>query len=477
MDGGRILVTGATDYVGGRLVPELVARGHRVRVLLRTASPSAEERFAGAERSVGDALDPASLADALKGVDTVCYLIHSLVLRNARTEATALRAATGFREAAVRAGVKRLIYLGRQEDRDSSTSDRPSVLKALRSAAVPVTALWTAPIIGSGSALYEALKGLVRHSPVILVPRWSRHRCRPVAIRDVVQSLVSLIEHPVLSGGDPAIGGLDVLTQAELLQMLAGVLGRRRLLLPSPIQSPAFCAYWASWFTSVPAPILRTLFAAAAGGETVESSRELEQLLPAPPQGCKEALVRAMSREEQDRVATHWSDAYPPAHELAMKLDELPAPPRFRASDSRTTPKRAPALFASVCRIGGREGWCNTNWMWRMRGAIDRLFLGVGTARGRRCERTLQLHDAVDFWRVERLEKDARLLLRAEMKLPGKAWLEFRIEPEPAGGGNRLSVIAWFAPHGWAGWLYWWFFVPFHWLIFNDLVRGIEKRA
>ncbi|MCB1127189.1 MAG: FAD-dependent oxidoreductase, partial [Verrucomicrobiae bacterium] len=218
-------------------------------------------------------------------------------------------------------------------------------------------------------------------------------------------------------------------------------------------------------------------FRIQAGGETVESSRELEQLLPAPPQGCKEALVRAMSREEQDRVATHWSDAYPPAHELAMKLDELPAAPRFRASDFRTTPKSAPALFASVCRIGGREGWCNTNWMWRMRGAIDRLFLGVGTARGRRCERTLQLHDAVDFWRVERLEKDARLLLRAEMKLPGKAWLEFRIEPEPAGGGNRLSVIAWFAPHGWAGWLYWWFFVPFHWLIFNDLVRGIEKRA
>lgn len=457
------------------MVPKLLGRDQSVRVLLRTVSPAAEERFSGAEVVVADVLDPTPLAGALEGVHTACYLIHSLVLRNARTEATALRAAESFAKVAAKAGVKRLIYLGRQEDRKAAQGDKPSVLKALRAGSVPVTALWTTPIIGSGSALYEALKGLVRHSPVIFVPRWSRHRCRPVAIRDLTAALIALIEQSLVSEADFAIGGRDVLTHADLLRELADVLGQRRVLASLPLRSPMLCAYWGSWFTSVPAPILRTLFTAAATSEAIESSAELEALLPTPPRGCREALVRAMSREEQDRVATHWSDAYPPAHELAIKLDELPAPPRVRATASRTTSKSAAALFASVCRIGGNQGWCNTNWMWRMRGAIDRLFLGVGTARGRRCESTLHLHDAVDLWRVERIEKDACLLLRAEMKLPGKAWLEFRIEPAPQ--SNRLSVIAHFAPHGWAGQAYWWFFVPFHWLIFNDLVRGIERRA
>jgi hypothetical protein len=209
--------------------------------------------------------------------------------------------------------------------------------------------------------------------------------------------------------------------------------------------------------------------------EVVCQNDDIKRILAFEPLGYREALVRAMSREEQDEVYTRWSDAYPPAHELAMKLHEIEGPVHYTSSYSLLTEKSASSLFRSVCRIGGKEGWFHGNWLWRLRGAVDRVLLGVGSSRGRRSSSSLRINDVIDFWRVEDIKRDAMLLLRAEMKLPGKAWLEFRIDPQE--GKNRLYVNAYYQPSGVFGKLYWYIFLPLHCFIFQSLIRQIEKRS
>ena len=201
----------------------------------------------------------------------------------------------------------------------------------------------------------------------------------------------------------------------------------------------------------------------------------IKKVLPFETKSYKEATLRALSREEQDRVYTRWSDAYPPAHEIAIKLHELGETPTYASSYSLYTRKSAASVFQSICRIGGKEGWFNSNWMWRFRGMMDRIFMGVGTSRGRKSSSNLEVNDVIDFWRVEDYRLNKRLLLRAEMKLPGRAWLEFRIDQEDL--GNRLFVNAYYQTRSIIGKIYWYMFLPFHVFIFQDLIRGIEKRS
>ena len=475
---GKILVSGASGYIGGRLVPELLARGYQVRVMVRAASPEYKDLWPDAEIVVADALEIDSLKMAMEGIDTAYYLIHSLHLGPKEFASADIQAAINFRKAAGEKDCKRIIYLGGLGDTRTTLSDhlqsRLEVAEELKRGKVPVTILRAAIIIGSGSASYEIIEHLVRNLIVIIIPHWATNRCQPVAVRDVIKYLVGVLEIPETSGKSFDIGGKEVLTYQTMMEIQAKILQKKRIFLFFPILNIRLCAYFASLLTPVPAPIIRCLMEGLRN-EAVCQNNAIESFLPFEPSTYKQALIRAMTREEQDKVSTRWSDAYPPAHELALKLHELEEAAAYTTSYSIASGKNASCLFESICQIGGKEGWFHGNWMWRLRGWVDRILLGVGSSRGRKSFSTLMINDVIDFWRIEDLQDNKRLLLRAEMKLPGKAWLEFSINNE--GSSRKLSVTAYYDTSSFIGKMYWYMFLPFHVFIFKGLIAQIEKRG
>lgn len=477
---GRILVTGATGYVGGRLVPELLARGYQVRVMVRGHASELADRWPGAELIVGDALDLDSLTVALKDVHSAYYLIHSLLGGHRCFEELDIKAAENFRIAADSSGVSRIIYLGALGDRYSANlskhlRSRQDVLRELQRGAASVTALRAAVIIGSGSASFEMLEHVVHRLPVILLPPWADTRCQPIAIRNVIAYLVGVLETPGATGRSYDIGGPDILSYREMLQEFADILKLKRLFIRLPTYNRSLFSYLISLITPVAHSLVYCLLDSVSNPVVCQNDevREIVKLKLLP---YREAVIRALSRAEQDRIHTRWSDAYPPSHELAVKLIEVDPAGLYTKSASLTTTKSPTALFASICRVGGKEGWFNTNWLWRLRGTLDRLLLGVGHTRGRRHSRTLRIHDVVDFWRVEDIARPERLLLRAEMKLPGRAWLEFRIDRFDE-KTNTLSVNAHYQPSGFWGRAYWYACLPLHSIVFRDLIQQIERRS
>ncbi len=474
---GTVLVTGASGYIGGRLVPELLARGYRIRIMVRAPSPIYQEQWPGVEIVAADALKLDQLKEALRGIDTAYYLIHSLLLGHKEFATADIQAAVNFRMAAEENRVKRIIYLGGLGDTQSKLSQhlqsRIHVAEELKKGKVPVTALRAAIIIGSGSASYEIIQHLVKKIPVMLIPRWAMTKCQPIAIRDVIKYLVGVLEIPATSGGSFDIGGNDILSYYEMLKIRAELLNKKRLFVPFFSYLPLY-SYIGAFITPVPAPITRSLMEGLKN-EVICQNNSIQEYLPFKPLTYREAIIRAMNREEQDKIHTRWSDAYPPAHELALKFHELKDGPKYTSTYSLSTHKDAPSLFKSICKVGGKEGWFSNNWLWRVRGAIDKIFLGVGTSRGRKSQTTLKINDVIDFWRVEDLQMNVRLLLRAEMKLPGKAWLEFKIRDE--GSRRILLITANYQPEGYWGELYWYLFLPFHQLLFNNLINQIETRS
>lgn len=477
-DLGRILVTGATGYIGGRLVPELLERGYQVRVMVRGATSAHEVPWPGMEITVADALDLNSLQRALAGIDTAYYLIHSLMRGPKQFGSADLQAALNFRKAAEGDEVKRIIYLGGLGEvktlRSPHLQSRIQVAEELLRGKVPVTILRAAIIIGSGSASYEIIHNLVNRLPLLLLPHWTKSKCQPIGIRDVIKYLVGVLEIPQTSGKYFDIGGKDVLTYEMMLKTFAGIIQKKRIFLPSPVSNIRLHAYLASLVTPVPAPITSSLMEGLRD-EVICRNEAIKEYLPFEPLSYQEAIVRALTREEQDKVYTRWSDAYPPAHELAIKLNELKEVPKYTTSYSLLSPKSASSLFLSTCRIGGKTGWFNNNWLWRLRGTVDRILIGVGSSRGRRSHSSLKINDVIDFWRVEDIQQDRRLLLRAEMKLPGKAWLEFNIDEEE--GLRKLTIKPHYYTEGLLGKLYWYIFLPLHNFIFNDLIKQIERRC
>jgi len=478
-DMGTVLVAGGTGYIGGRLVPELLHRGYRVRIMVRAESPEHRERWPDVELVVADALDADEVTQALEGVDTAYYLIHSMLIGLHKFEDADTLAARNFRQAAEQQGVRRIIYLGGLGDTKTTLSthlsSRARVADEFSCGSVPTTILRAAIILGSGSASYEMINHLVRRIPVFVVPSWAKTKCQPIGLRDVIKSLVGVLETPETAGRTFDIGGADIMTYEEMLKIHADILGKKRVYIHSPISSIRFYSYITSLLTPVPAPITWCLMESVTHDVVCEEN-DIETMIPFRRISCKEALVLALSREEQDAVHTRWSDSYPPDYELAIKLSEIEGPPTYTCSYSLVTDKSAEALFSSITHIGGKKGWFYSTFLWRLRGGLDRLLRGVGTTRGRRSASTLRVNDVVDFWRVEEIRYLRQLLLRAEMKVPGYAWLEFRVDPI-TGSKNRLSVNAYYKTKGLWGRTYWYIFLPFHHFIFNDLIRQIERRS
>ncbi|MBT4485082.1 MAG: SDR family oxidoreductase, partial [Candidatus Latescibacteria bacterium] len=370
------------------------------------------------------------------------------------------------------------IYLGALGDIRSKLSphlrSRTKVAEELQQGHVPVTVLRAAMIIGSGSASYEIIKNLVKTIPIFLVPRWVNNKCQPIAVTDVIKYLVGVLEVPETSGESYDIGGKDILTYKKMLKICAEMYNLKRIFIPLPVSNIVFFSYLAGIFTPVPAQLTRYLMGGLKN-EVVCQNSIIKNIISFDCLTYKEAIIRAMSREEQDKISTRWSGAYPPAHELAIKLNELKEAPMYTAYYYLYTEKKASTLFRSISMIGGKEGWFSNNWMWRLRGIIDKIFMGVGDSRGRKNQYSLIINDVIGFWRIEDLQPSKRLLLRAEMKLPGKAWLEFYIKDE--GDKRKLAVIPYFHTKTIAGKLYWYFFLPFHEIIFNDLIKQIENKS
>jgi uncharacterized protein YbjT (DUF2867 family) len=476
---GKILVTGATGYIGGRLVPELLARGYKVRVMVRAASPEHSDLWPGAEVVVADVLKIDSLRMAFDGIDTAYYLIHSLLLGPSNFESADIIAARNFSTISAEAKIKRIVYLGGLGDvrnpLSSHLRSRVEVAEELKRGGTPATVLRAAIIVGSGSASYEIIKHLVEKLPMIFVPSWAKNRCQPIAIRDVIKYLVGVLETQETIGRSYDIGGDDILTYEMMLKTYRDIIQKRVIFTPFPFSNIKIYAYIASLITPVPHQITRCLMEGLKN-EVICKDRIIRDLIPFQTLSYKEAIIRAMSREEQDDVHTRWSDAYPPACELALKLNELESI-EYKVTYSLTTKKTSSSLFRSFCKVGGKEGWFHSNWIWRLRGIIDRILLGVGSARGRRCYSSVKTNDVIDFWRIENIQDDKRLLLRAEMKLPGKAWLEFSIAEAEKDIANKLSVTAYYDTHSIWGRIYWYFCLPFHHFIFRNLIKDVDKKA
>jgi hypothetical protein len=344
----------------------------------------------------------------------------------------------------------------------------------LKSGSVSVTQIRVAMIIGSGSAFYEMFKNLIKRSPVILLPKWSQNKVQPISLRSLIHVLVGVLETNDTSGKDFDICGEEMLTYEEMFRIFSELLNKRRIFMRSGFKNPGFYSYLASLVTPLPESVIRSMI--IRGRYEMVCKNNAAQLKAFyKPLKFRESILRAMSREEQDKVSSRWSDEYPRAHELAMTLKELNRKPRFISSYSRLTDKSEKGLFLSFCSIGGEEGWLHSNWMWRLRGMLDRLLLGVGISRGRRSASTLRLNDVIDFWRVEEIKEYHKLLLRAEMKLPGMAWLEFKIDKE--GHRNKLTVTAYYETKGLWGNVYWYIFLPFHHIIFINLLKEIDMKS
>jgi uncharacterized protein YbjT (DUF2867 family) len=475
-----ILVTGATGYIGGRLVPRLLAQGHRVRCLVRDPARLQGRPWHNAVEIVaGDVLQPDSLAAALVGVQVAYYLVHSL--EGGRDfHKRDLQAASNFGAAARAAGVERLIFLGALAEAAPGLSEhlrsRQETGDALRAAGVPVTEFRAGVIVGSGSLSFEMIRYLTERVPIMICPRWVYTRTQPVGIDDVLAYLAAALEVPASTGRLIEIGGAEVVTYGEMMMTYAQVRGLKRWMVPVPVLTPRLSSYWVNLVTPIPAVIARPLIEGLRN-ESVVHDPSAQQIFPAiQPIGYRAAVEQAVAQLQVSPVETAWSDALSTSQGDVPPLILTNQEGMVREHRQRVVTTSPADLYAVFLGIGGRRGWFYMNWAWEIRGFVDRLIGGVGLRRGRRDPDDLRVGDALDFWRVEAVEPGHSLRLRAEMKVPGKAWLQFRATPRGA-GQTLLSQTAYFAPKGLFGWLYWYGLYPVHALIFSGLIDQVARRA
>lgn len=475
-----VLVTGATGYIGGRLVPHLLNAGYRVRVLARDPERlQGREWLARIEIVQGDVLKPETLARAMREVRAAYYLVHSMG-ETANFRQRDLDAARNFGNAAKTANVARIIYLGGLGDGDAELSkhlrSRQETGEALREAGVPVTEFRAAIIVGSGSVSFEIIRTMTERVPLMVCPRWVYTRIQPIAIRDVLDYLVAALKVPSSVGRVIEIGGGDVQTYGEMMMGYAHARGLKRWLIPVPVLTPNLSAYWVHWMTPISASIAHALIEGLRNEVIVRDNVARQLFREIQPLDYATALQDALAQLKTGEVETSWSDAL-----LSSKGDL--APVILINREGIITEARQRIVGASVesvyqvfSGLGGKRGWLYANWLWLLRGVLDRMVGGVGFRRGRRDADLLHAGDALDFWRVEKVEPNHLLRLRAEMLVPGLAWLEFEVTPQLEGTA-RLLQTAFFVPHGLLGLAYWYLLYPIHALIFSGMIRAIARRA
>jgi uncharacterized protein YbjT (DUF2867 family) len=478
-DSKLILVTGATGYVGGRLVPKLLDAGYHVRCLVRDPSRLQGRVWLDKVEVVeGDAVDTHDLTKAMKDVSVAYYLIHGKQGGKINAERD-LQVARNFAQAAEEAVIENIIYLGELVDPAANLSPylraRHESGYLLRYGRVPVTEFRAGMIVGSGSALFEMIRYLTEREPLLVCPAWFFSEAQPIAIRDVLSYLVEALKTRESIGRVIEIGGPTRLTYAAMLLEYAKERSLKRWLIPTPFYAPRLSAYWVHMVTPIHWRVVAPLIEGLRANLIVRDDAAKKLFPGIKPIDFQTATHLALGRIQRDHVETSWSDA------LVTVLGDF-KPYQFTVEEGMYIERRKilldlepEAVFRAYSGIGGERGWLYMNWAWAFRGWIDKLIGGVGLRRGRRHPDEVHAGEALDFWRVEIVEKNEKMRLLAEMKVPGKAWLEF--ESQKQGNKTLLIVTAYFAPHGLSGFLYWYAMWPFHAFIFDGLARSLASRA
>ena len=473
----RILITGATGYVGGRLLEALESRGDAIRCMARRPDFLAARTAAATTVVKGDCLDAESLDGAVEGVETAFYLVHSMGTKK-NFEEQDRTAAENFGRAAKRAGVKRIVYLGGLGEESEKLSkhlrSRHETGSVLRESGVPVIEFRASIVLGSGSLSFELIRNLVERLPVMICPRWVQVKAQPIHIQDVVSYLVASIDLPQEGSQIYEIGGEDQVSYGEIMAEYARQRGLRRFMIPMPILTPYLSALWLGLTTPVYARVGRKLISSIKF-PTIVRDDKASRAFDIRPVGLTKAIALAARNEDRRFAATSWSDAISAGGEPkswgGVKFGSRLLDRRSKRVDA--PPERA---FVPIRRIGGKVGWYYGDWLWKLRGFLDLLVGGVGLRRGRRDAEKIVVGDALDFWRVEAYVPNRRLRLSAEMKVPGRAWLEFEVEPAPD-GGSIIHQTAEFDPVGLLGLLYWYAIYPLHGSVFSGMLNGIAEAV
>lgn len=473
---GRILLTGATGYVGGRLLSLLQQQGISVRCITRRPDALKYRVNSTTEVVQGDVIDPQSLQPAFEGIETAYYFVHSMGA-DRDFESQDRIAAENFAKAATSAGVRRLVYLGGLGNPDEKLSkhlrSRQETGDVLRAHHSQVVEFRASIVIGSGSLSFEMIRALVERLPIMICPRWVQVKAQPIAIEDLLAYLLAALKLPASASQVYEIGGPDQVSYGEIMHEYARQRGLKRWMIPVPILTPYLSSLWLGLVTPLYARVGRKLVESLRN-PTLVSNNLAESVFAVRPRSVRDAIARALMNEDREFAETRWSDALSSAGQTQSWGGD-----RYgsRLVDTRTitvtvSPEQA---FASIRRIGGRTGWYYGNWLWSLRGFLDLLVGGVGVRRGRRDPDNLHVGEALDFWRVEVFEPNHRLRLQAEMKLPGRAWLEFEVSPCEQGSTIRQTAI--FDPLGLAGLLYWYGIYPLHQFVFAGMLRNLARAA
>ena len=472
-----ILVTGATGYVGGRLVPRLIEKGYKVRCLARDES-SLKGRWEDVEIVQGDVLNKDSLQNVFKDVDTAYYLIHSMGGEGEFSK-TDIRAAENFAVTAEEQGVKRIIYLGglssSEEELSKHLTSRLQTGETLRKFGVPVTEFRAGVIVGSGSLSFEMIRYLTERLKFMITPKWVNTKTQPIAIRDVLRYLVDALTIEKSKGEIIEIGGEDILTYKELMSIYSEVRGLKRYFIKVPVLTPRLSSHWIGLVTPLPSRIAKPLVDGLKN-ELICKSTRAKELFGFQTISYKEAVELALQRNKDGKTETIWFSSYSSGTKSKI------TPHHLTQKEGMIIEKReilvdanAELTFKAFTSLGGRKGWY-ANFLWKIRGYFDLLMGGAGMRRGRRSETELIQGDPLDFWRVEEIQKNKLLRLRAEMKLPGEAWLQFNVENIHE-NKTTLTQTAFYEPKGLWGLLYWYSIYPFHGLIFGGMIKSLKKTA
>lgn len=474
----NILVTGATGYIGGRLITRLIEKEYNVTCLVRDKS-RVSGRWPKAKIVEGDIHKFDSITESLKNIDIAYYLIHSMSAGEHDFEKMDEKAAENFSYKAKAAGVKRIIYLGGlgsdKEKLSPHLRSRQTTGEKLRSSGISVTEFRAGMIVGSGSLSFEMVRYLTERVPIMICPKWVSTKTQPIAIRDVLRYLIDSIEKPESENKILEIGSPDILTYADLMKIYAEIRGLKRYMIYVPLLTPRLSSYWVDLVTPLPSSIARPLIEGLKN-ESICRNEEARKLFDFKPITYKESVTLALQREKRGDLETIWSGALSSINSSnVINLDLLHREGMIIEKRERVINAPAHKVYEIASKLGGKNGWY-ANFLWRTRGVIDRIFGGVGMRRGRRDTEKLIVGDPLDFWRVEAVDTDKLIRLRAEMKLPGKAWLQFslrQIDP----GKSILTQTAFFEPKGLPGVIYWYSIYFVHKLIFNGMINDIKVKS